>query len=165
MIARKELSEAVETALKRSRCVALLGPRQCGKTTLAREIASARGATFFDLEDPDDDARLQNARLVLGRQSGLVVLDEIQRRPDILPILRVLLDRVPLPAQFLTLGSSSPELMRGASESLAGRVEFVHMSGFTLGETGARTLLPLWNRGGYPLSYLAADDADSAAWR
>lgn len=165
MIDRKELRQAVETALQRSRCVALLGARQCGKTTLAREIAVAHGATCFDLEDPDDAARLQNAKLVLSRPKGLVVLDEIQRRPDLMPVLRVLLDRVPLPAKFLTLGSSSPELMRGASESLAGRVEFVHMSGFTLDEVGATALLPLWVRGGFPLSYLAADDMASVAWR
>ena len=162
---RRALRDLIETALRRSRCVALLGPRQCGKTTLAREIAATHQSAIFDLEDPDDDARLQNAKLVLARQTGLVVLDEIQRRPDLLPILRVLLDRVPLPARFLTLGSASPELMRGASESLAGRVEFIQMSGFTLDEVGTGTLLPLWMRGGFPLSYLAADDAASAAWR
>lgn len=165
MIAREQLKIRVEEALKRSRVVSLLGPRQSGKTTLARELAGTREATVFDLEDPVDSARLSLPKQVLGELSGLVVLDEIQMRPDLLPVLRVLADRVPQPAKFLVLGSASPDLIRGASESLAGRVEFVDVSGFGLGEVGSAELERLWLRGGFPLSFLADDDGDSLKWR
>ena len=165
MIERRELLRRLELALRRSRGVVLLGPRQCGKTTLAKQAAANSPGAFYDLEDPDDDARLRNPKLALSRHEGLVVLDEIQRRPDLLPVLRVLLDRQPLPARFLLLGSAAPELLRGAAESLAGRVEFIDMSGFTLDEVGEGGLENLWVRGGFPLSYLAADAADSSAWR
>jgi predicted AAA+ superfamily ATPase len=120
---------------------------------------------YFDLENPRDLARLQNAQLILEAAHGLVVLDEIQRRPELLPLLRVLADRRPLPCRFLILGSASPDMIRGASETLAGRVQFVDMGGFTLDEVGARKLHKLWLRGGFPESYLATADADSWAWR
>ncbi len=144
----------------------LSGPRQCGKSTLARDIASLESAAaYFDLEDPASEARLQDPKLALQSLRGLVVIDEIQRRPDLFPLLRVLLDRDPLPAKFLLLGSASPELLRGASESLAGRIEFISMSGFTLDETGDDTARRLWQRGRFPLSYLASNDHDSMKWR
>jgi len=165
MIARDQLKLRMETALMRSRVVALLGPRQSGKTTLARELASMRKATVFDLEDPVDSARLSLPKQVLGELGGLVVLDEIQLRPDLLPVLRVLADRVPQPAKFLILGSASPDLIQGASESLAGRVEFVDVSGFGLGEVGSVEQERLWLRGGFPLAFLADTDDDSLKWR
>ena len=145
--------------------MALLGPRQCGKTTLAREVAQRRNAEYFDLEDPTDLARLAAPKLTLERLNGLVIIDEFQQRPDLLPLLRVLLDRQPLPARFLLLGSASPDIVRGASESLAGRIEFVHMSGFGLSEVGPDARSRLWLRGGFPPAFLAASDADSFAWR
>lgn len=165
MIERGLLKIRVEAALRRSRVVALLGPRQAGKTTLARELAGNREATVFDLEDPVDSARLSLPKKALGELGGLVVLDEIQLRPDLLPILRVLADRVPQPAKFLLLGSASPDLIRGTSESLAGRVEFVDVSGFGLDEVGSRELGRLWLRGGFPLAFLAGSDGDSLKWR
>ena len=113
-----------------------MGPRQSGKTTVARRIAGRRQAEYFDLEDPSDVARLAAPKMVLERARGLVVLDEIQLRVDLLPLLRVLMDRQPLPAKFLLLGSAAPEIVRGASESLAGRVEMVAMAGLRLAEVG-----------------------------
>jgi hypothetical protein len=112
-----------------------------------------------------DAARLALPKATLAAHTGLVVLDEIQLRADLLPLLRVLADRLPLPAKFLLLGSASPDLLRGAAESLAGRVEFVDVTGFSLEEVGAKNNKPLWSRGGFPLSYLASSDADSLAWR
>lgn len=164
-IKRDRLFRRVLEALRRSRCVGLVGPRQCGKSTLAREIAGTNAAAYFDLEDPTSEARLRDAKLALEPLRGLVVIDEVQRRPDLLPLLRVLADRDPLPARFLLLGSASPELLRNASESLAGRIEFIEMRGFTLDETGDARMRPLWRRGGFPLSYLAANDRDSLKWR
>jgi predicted AAA+ superfamily ATPase len=163
-IRRARYSEQVQNALKRSPVVAILGPRQCGKTTLANTIAPA-DALHFDLESPGDLRRLENAEYVLGRAKGLVVIDEIQLRPDLFPVLRVLADRPGHPARFLILGSASPTLLTGASESLAGRVEFVDLHGFDLTETGGGSREQLWTRGGFPRSYLAANEADSLAWR
>lgn len=165
MIRRSSLLDQIRTALKRSRVVALLGPRQSGKTTLARQLAAEQEGTLFDLESPTDLARLSAPQLALESLRGLVILDEIQLRPDLLPLLRVLADRVPLPAKFLILGSASPDLIRGSSESLAGRVEFVEVGGFDLGEAGTSSQESLWVRGGFPLSWLAANDADSFVWR
>jgi predicted AAA+ superfamily ATPase len=165
MIQRSTLLDQVRTALKRSRVVALLGPRQSGKTTLARQLAAEQAGTLFDLENPTDLARLAAPQLALEGLGGLVVLDEIQLRPDLLPLLRVLADRIPLPAKFLILGSASPELIRDSSESLAGRVEFVDVGGFDLCEAGAGNQQSLWLRGGFPLSWLASNDTDSLAWR
>ncbi len=163
---RTRYIEAVLAALRRSRCVGLVGPRQCGKSTLARAIERDVGAAaFLDLEDPTAEARLRDAKLALEPLTGLVIIDEVQRRPDLMPLLRVLLDRDPLPARFLLLGSASPELIRGASESLAGRIEFIEMRGFLLDEVGAAQQRRLWQRGGFPLSFLAATDTDSMLWR
>jgi uncharacterized protein len=164
MITRHKFLEAIEEGLRTSPVVALLGPRQCGKTTLAREIAAQHGAAYFDLEDPTDQAKLSQPKLLLEPLRGLVVLDEIQRKPELTGLLRVLADRKPMPCRFLVLGSASPDLLRQASDSLAGRVHFVDMSGFSFEEVGgAPAQATLWQRGGFPLSYLA--DSESASWK
>jgi uncharacterized protein len=155
----------VEQALERSPVVALTGPRQCGKTTLARVIAKRREAVFFDLEHPTDARRLENPMTTLQALKGLVVIDEAQMHPGLAPVLRVLADREDNPATFLLLGSASPDLVKGVSESLAGRIAFVDMSGFDLAETGAEAWRVLWNRGGFPRSFLAKDGDASFAWR
>lgn len=165
MVKRETLVKEIQTALGRSRIVALVGPRQSGKTTLARQFVPANSLHYFDLEDLTSLARLNEPMTSLQDLQGLVVIDEIQRKPDLFPILRVLCDRDPLPARFLILGSASPELMRGTSESLAGRIETVSISGFSLAEVGVDSISEHWLRGGFPLSFLAASEADSLAWR
>lgn len=165
MIQRPQLVQQIENALRRSRVAALLGPRQCGKTTLARRFVAVDSANYFDLEDPVSLARLDQPMTGLQPLRGLVVIDEIQRRPDLFPILRVLCDRDPLPARFLILGSATPDLLRQSSESLAGRLETITMGGFTLDEVGAESQTSHWVRGGFPLSYLADTDEDSVVWR
>jgi predicted AAA+ superfamily ATPase len=155
----------VQRALKRSRIVALLGPRQCGKTTLARELVPAKSHNYFDLEDPESLARLAEPNLALRPLKGLVVIDEVQRRPDLFPILRVLADRKPLPARFLILGSASPDLVKHSSETLAGRLETVPLEGFRLADLGASAQTRHWMRGGFPLAYIAKKEGDSFAWR
>ena len=165
MTPRDNYMRQIETALRRSPVTALLGPRQCGKTTLARLFGDRLSATYFDLESERDVRRLANPELVLGELRGLVVLDEIQRLPALFNVLRVFVDRPDADARFLILGSASPDLVRGVSESLAGRVEFVELAGFDLSETGVERWRRLWLRGGSPRSYLAESDADSMAWR
>lgn len=165
MIKRTAYKKHVEAALRRSRAVALLGPRQCGKTTLAREIVDVRFSNYFDLEDPVSLSSLADPKTALSSLTGLVVIDEVQRRPDLFPVLRVLLDRRPLPAKFLILGSASPDLLRQSSESLAGRLETIEMNGFGLSEVGPKQISRIWLRGGFPLSFLAKNDEDSFAWR
>lgn len=142
-----------------------MGPRQCGKTTLAREITASRSPTYFDLEDPRSAARLGEPMTALGPLRGLIVIDEVQLAPALFPVLRVLADRPRTPARFLLLGSASAPLAVDASESLAGRVAFVEMSGFTLDELGASAMRRLWLRGGFPRAYLARSLAASARWR
>lgn len=144
---------------------ALAGPRQCGKTTLARMIAERQPSTYFDLENPVDLRRLTAPLSVLQELSGLVIIDEVQRRPDLFELLRVLVDRPHNAARFLLLGSASPHLVKGVSESLAGRIGFIDLSGFDLSEVGAAARDRLWLRGGFPRSFLAADDSASQAWR
>ena len=151
--------------LEHSPGVALLGPRQCGKTTLARQIALEKGAKVFDLENPDDAAALENPMLALESLRGLVVLDEVQRRPELFPILRVLMDRPGAPAKFLLLGSAAPFLVHGVTESLAGRVTFIDLQGFSLDEVGDGEQSKLWVRGGFPRSFLAEDEVLSHGWR
>jgi len=165
MIARPQILLQIRQALRRSRVVALLGPRQSGKTTLARLIVPADSTNYFDLEDPASLARLSEPITTLAGLRGVVVIDEVQRRPDLFPVLRLLADRAPLPARFLVLGSASPALLRQSSESLAGRLETITLSGFSLGEVGARALERHWLRGGFPLAFLARSDADSLLWR
>jgi hypothetical protein len=162
---RPDLVSRVRKALAANPVVALLGPRQCGKTTLAGMLATGVRAVSFDLENPTDRRRLEQPMTALAPLRGLVVLDEAQLQPAILPVLRVLADRKPLPARFLVLGSASPDLVRDASETLAGRVAFVEMGGFDLEEVGAGHLRRLWLRGGFPRSYLARSEAESFAWR
>jgi uncharacterized protein len=164
-IPRSGLRRSVEIALGRSQIVALLGPRQCGKTTMARTF-NVPADHYFDLERTADRAALAaSAEATLGNLRGLVVIDEIQEMPALFPTLRVLADRSPLPARFLILGSVAPELIRGASETLAGRVEFIPLGGFTMGEIGTASADVLWQRGGFPRSFLAEDDAASFIWR
>ena len=165
MIKRAAYKKHIEDALGRSRAVALLGPRQCGKTTLAREIVDIHSPNYFDLEDTASLIGLADPKSALSSLKDIVVIDEVQRRPDLFPILRVLLDRNPLPAKFLILGSASPGLLRQSSESLAGRLEMIELDGFGLSEVGKMQASRLWLRGGFPLSFLANNDADSFAWR
>lgn len=165
MLNRPQFQQAIQTALGRSRIVALIGPRQVGKTTLARQFLSPDSPNYFDLEDPVSVVRLAEPMTALSPLSGLVVIDEVQRAPEIFPVLRVLADRDGLPARFLLLGSASPALLRQASESLAGRIEVIEISGFGLDEIGEGNADGLWQRGGFPLSYLAGSEADSRAWR
>jgi uncharacterized protein len=165
MILRPELMQRVEYGLKHSPVTAILGPRQCGKTTLAREIGEQRSAAYFDLEDPEDQVRLANPKVVLGALRGVAILDEIQHQPELTMLLRVLADRRPLPCRFIILGSASPGLMRRASDTLAGRVHFVDMGGFMLNEVGGERWETLWMRGGFPPSFLATDDEVSRQWR
>ena len=145
--------------------VALLGPRQCGKTTLAHMVAEREPSTYFDLENPVDLRRLSAPMTILEQLEGLVIIDEIQHRPDLFALLRVLVDRPHSSARFLILGSASPQLVKGVSESLAGRIGFVDLAGFDLSEVGADQRDRLWLRGGFPRSFLAKDDALSLLWR
>jgi hypothetical protein len=153
--------------LRRYPVVAILGPRQVGKTTLARELATTTSIppTFLDLEDPADLRRLDDASTTLRERRGLVVIDEIQRRPDLFPLLRVLADRPRKPARFLVLGSASPNLLRQSSESLAGRIYFHELAGFSLADVGQKHWHKLWLRGGFPLAFLDRSDQGSFDWR
>ena len=166
MIERKSHRGEVEGLLRSNPVVAILGARQVGKTTLAREIAGRRRSShFFDLERASDLARLSDPELAVGPLRGLVVLDEIQRRPDLFPALRVLADRPRTPARFLVLGSASPDLLRQSSESLAGRIAYLQLPGLSLDEVGQEKLDRLWLRGGFPRSYTAASNLASSRWR
>lgn len=163
-LARPTLERRLAAALRGSVAVLLLGPRQCGKTTLARALARRRRAAYFDLEDPESGLAPETAALTLRGLRGLVVIDECQRQPGLFPLLRVLADRRPAPARFLLLGSASPEMARNSSESLAGRVRHVDMGGLSLEETGGDGER-LWLRGGFPRSYLASSERESLQWR
>jgi hypothetical protein len=147
--------------------VGILGARQVGKTTLARQLEARYDGpvSSFDLEDPTDLARLAEPMLALRDLRGLIVIDEVQRRPDLFPVLRVLADRLERTARFLILGSASPELLQQTSESLAGRIFYHELGGFDLDEVGVAAGERLWLRGGFPRSFLAATDGDSAEWR
>jgi hypothetical protein len=167
MIARPAHLGRLRVLLREFPVVALVGPRQVGKTTLAGALASGwQGpVTRFDLESPADAARLVDPLLSLGPVRGLVVVDEIQRRPDLFTALRVLADRPRRPARFLVLGSASPDLLRQTSETLAGRIAYHELDGFALAETGPARLETLWLRGGFPRAILAGSDAASRRWR
>ncbi len=169
MIPRR-LQPAVEKALALFPVVALLGPRQVGKTTLARTIGNSAGkeVEYLDLELPSHAARLSDPELYLSRHAdSLVILDEVQRLPEIFPVLRSLIDSDRRPGRFLLLGSASPQLSRQASESLAGRIRYLELTPFTLDEVGrsSENLMRLWLRGGFPESYLAGSDEESLEWR
>ena len=165
MITRRYYLETIRERLKSFPVVSVLGPRQVGKTTLAQEIAGEQPSHFFDLEDVDALARLAEPKAALERLEGLVVLDEVQRKPELFALLRVLADRKPVKARFLLTGTASPSLVRGVSESLAGRVALVDVAGFNLEEVGEGEWRTLWWRGGFPLAYLAATDAASRQWQ
>ena len=145
--------------------VVLTGPRQAGKSTLARAVTKASPRHVFDLEDPRDLARLADPTLALEPLDGTVVIDEAQREPGLFPVLRVLVDRDRRPGRFLVLGSASPDLTGLAAESLAGRVRLIELPGLRVPDVGATHLDTLWRRGGLPLSYLADDDDGSLRWR
>lgn len=164
MINRPSYLKQLSTAVQRSPVTALLGPRQCGKTTLARIFGEGQDTVYFDLESQPDLTRLQNPELMLGSLKGIAVLDEIQEMPGLFKVLRVLVDRPMNRTRFLILGSASPDIMKNASESLAGRLEFVELSGFALQEINAESEQALWLRGGFPRSFLADSDEDSMAW-
>jgi predicted AAA+ superfamily ATPase len=165
MLERSHYTGMLDQSFRVHPGVALLGPRQCGKTTLARHYGEGRETHHFDLENPVDLRRLEHPLQALQDLRGWIVLDEVQRRPELFELLRVLLDREPAPARFLLLGSASPSLIKGVSESLAGRVGFVDLAGFDCWEAKAGDLRSLWLRGGFPRSYLAPDDASSLLWR
>ena len=167
MIERGRHRVALERLIANNPVVGLVGARQVGKTTLAREVAGRRsGPThFFDLESSADRARLADPLLALSPLRGLVVLDEIQRLPDVFPTLRVLADRVPRPARFLVLGSAGPDLLRQSAETLAGRIAYYELPGFSIGEVAARQMRRLWLRGGFPRSFTMRSHADSYRWR
>lgn len=166
MIARPHYVADIRRRLRDNPVVALVGARQVGKTTLAREVARLHSrATSFDLESTDDLARLQEPLAELRRHHGLVVVDEIQRRPELFATLRVLADERPLRRRFLVLGSASPELLKQSSETLAGRIAFVDVGGFDLAEVPSARWPRLWLRGGFPRAFLATSDPRSFDWR
>lgn len=165
MIARFAAAARLKTALEENPVCALLGPRQCGKSTLAREFSDGREVRWFDLEDSGDRAALRQPELALSPLRGLVVIDEVQREPGLFASLRPLADRRGAPARFLVLGGAAPTIVRGVSESLAGRVGFVDLGGLNLAEVGPKARDALWLRGGFPRSFLATTDPASARWR
>ena len=162
MIPRAQYLADLKRALTRNPVTLLVGPRQSGKTTLAQQFLREDSINYFDLENPTDLARLDEPLTALQSLKGLVVIDEVQQRPELFPVLRVLADRG---HKFLILGSASGQLMRQSSESLAGRIERITLSGFNLWELKQRDEIKLWLRGGLPLSYLAENHADSYSWR
>jgi uncharacterized protein len=165
-IDRISFEKAIADSIQHNPVTAILGPRQCGKTTLARKIAESFQTTFFDMEDPEDFELLRlNPKNILSQQKGLAVIDEIQRSPELFPILRVLSDGKNLENRFLILGSASPDLIKKSSESLAGRVGFINLSGFRIDEAGVQNINRLWQRGGFPRSFLASDETQSYQWR
>ncbi|MBI9086746.1 MAG: ATP-binding protein [Desulfobacterales bacterium] len=165
MIPRPKILCQIETSFQIHPVTALLGPRQCGKTTLARLMAEREPATIFDLENPIDVQRLSSPMQALKDLDGLVIIDEIQRKPELFELLRVLVDRTDRAGRFLLLGSASPHLVRGVSESLAGRIGFVDLAGFQFWEVGVAHRDRLWIRGGLPKSFLADSESVSAQWR
>jgi len=166
VLKREKFLARVKQQLQIHPICAILGPRQCGKTTLALQVAEEGGFVqrhHFDLENPEDLASLENPLRVLGELTGLIIIDEIQRLPDLFPILRVLVDRNRDKARYLILGSASRDLIQQSSETLAGRIGYVELTPFQLNEhTEVNTLLV---RGGFPLSYLARSDHESVLWR
>src|SRR5690606_8752207 len=166
MLSRSAITERIRAALQTRALVALTGPRQCGKTTLARGfLLPDDSPNYFDLEDPFSRARLDEPRTALAPLRGLVVLDEIQRRPDLFPLLRELADRPGQPAQFLVIASTAGSLLRQDPASVTGHMQRIDIGGLTLAEAGAEQADALWQRGALPRAYLAGSEADSLAWR
>ena len=167
MIPRNEHETALRALLRQFPVVGIVGARQVGKTTLARRLVSERQPPvhFFDLEDPTHEAALADPKLALESLRGLVVIDEVQRRPGLFPLLRVLVDRPGNAARFLVLGSASPDLLRQSSETLAGRIAYYELPPFRMSEVSGDMASRLWSRGGFPNSFLAADDTQSFVWR
>ena len=180
MLTRPDLLFQLTDALSFWRGVVLLGPRQVGKTTLARQFLSPSSPNYFDLENPRARTRLQDPMQALENLQGLVVIDEVQLAPELFPVLRVLMDRSNTPGQFLLLGSAAPALLRQSNESLLGRVRTIEVTGFNISDVANNTnlsstdpsnssnssnTLKLWHRGGYPLSFTAPNDTKSLAWR
>lgn len=167
MIERKDEISTLRHLLRHHPVVGITGARQVGKTTLARTLVSQMNSPteYFDLENHEDLARLDDPMLALKNLRGLIVIDEIQRHPDLFPVLRVLADRPRRPAHFLILGSASPHLLRQSSETLAGRIIYRELKGFSLDEIGIKNYNRLWLRGGFPRSYLARSHSDSEEWR
>ncbi|MCY4279094.1 MAG: ATP-binding protein [Acidimicrobiaceae bacterium] len=158
-------AEALRAAVARSPVTLLTGPRQAGKSTLVRQVIEPSAAAMFDLEDYRDVARLADPMLALGDRGETIVIDEAQRLPELFASLRVLVDENRRPGRFVVLGSASPELTGSGAESLAGRVTQLQLSGFRLADVGADRFDGLWQRGGLPESFLAADEQASNAWR
>ena len=167
IIDRKQEVEAIQGLLRRHPVVGMIGARQVGKTTLARLlIKKTKGASsYFDLENPEDLARIADPMLALKDLEGLVVIDEIQRQPKLFPVLRVLVDRPKSATHFLVLGSASPDLLRQSAETLAGRIFYHELGGFSLEEVGVEKHMQRWMRGGFPRSFLARTHAESDEWR
>lgn len=167
MIPRAQHLHELQGLLKNFPVVGIIGPRQVGKTTIARQLAAQQkgGTHHFDLEDARDVARLSDPELALEPLKGLVILDEIQRRPELFPFLRVLADRRPIRTRFLVLGSASPDMLRQTSESLAGRIFYYELPGLSLAEVQEKNQAKLWLRGGFPSSYRAKTNAASDQWR
>lgn len=166
LIARKQELTLLKKRIKMNPVVAVLGPRQCGKTTLSRQFASqiSLPVSVFDLENPRDLGRLDDPLMALENLKGVVIIDEVQRRPDLFPVLRVLVDKHPS-IRYLILGSASLELIRQGSETLAGRISYLEMGGFTLEDIPVKNINKLWIRGGFPKSFLASSEAASYQWR
>ncbi len=167
MIQRDQELKVLQRLFQNHSVVGIVGARQVGKTTLARLfVAKRKGlSSFFDLENPEDLARLSDPMLALQELKGLVVIDEIQRHPNLFPVLRVLVDRPGSKTRFLVLGSASPDLLRQGSETLAGRIYYHELGGFSLDEIGIENHTRLWLRGGFPRSYMARSHYDSEEWR
>jgi predicted AAA+ superfamily ATPase len=165
---RPNFISKIESSFRVHNIVALLGPRQCGKTTLAQEYFKRQGANpdwYFDLENPVDEQRLSQPMTTLQQPGDLVVIDEVQRLPELFKPLRVITDRLKKKTRFLILGSASRELIRQSSESLAGRIQYIEITPFQLGEVGSDHSEQLWLRGGFPPSYLMPDNQSSRIWR
>ena len=166
LVSRPTAVSRISAAFSVHPAAALVGPRQCGKTTLSKMFAGpGPDVTYFDMEDELDRRKLQIPKQTLGRLTGMVVFDEIQRQPELLETFRVILDDPEYRARFLILGSASPNLLKTAAESLAGRIGIVNLSGFTLDEVEGRDWRILWQRGGFPRSYLAENESGSVLWR
>ena len=165
MLERPDLFYKLQDALSFWRGVVLLGPRQVGKTTLARSLLDPSHTNYFDLENPRDRDRLADPMQALENLQGLIVIDEVQLAPHLFPVLRVLMDRSNTPGQFLLLGSAAPALLQQSNESLLGRVCTIELTGFNLDDVGKSAQRRLWLRGGYPLSFTAPTESKSLAWR